>query len=258
MWRLHCIKKMLTAALLLCIAAVPAWGIVIEAEPELQAIMGDLHTLALALRMYHEKTGENRCPALEQLTGQLEKPSDPALRENVRLVGTKDAWWVGRRVPDYSRARPFLRARAGLFGLYEEDCKGLWLGGPFVWMKALSFEGEKKSARAVFPDIRVAAGTEKDARYLFFSSPETDYFWWSDLTFIPSARHAALEKFGTNLSGPFVVPPAPETPAENLQASPVSLPPKFRVGPDDEEYPAGVEMGDMIFSPVPRVRGNDR
>jgi hypothetical protein len=156
-------------------------------------------------------------------------------------------------VPEFSRARKFLRNNALLLGLHEERGGELWLGASFIWAEALSPESAGKSGT---PFIRVAKGGGNAGERLFFNTPETDYFWWSDLLFTPEARAAALKKFGAQ-EGPFSIPPAPEKPSETLTASPVSPPPEFNLSDGEEgEEEESLSLGKsgILLNPVPRSR----
>jgi hypothetical protein len=53
------------------------------------------------------------------------------------------------------------------------------------------------------------------------------------------------------------IPPAPARERETFTASPVSPPPDFTVGSEedeDEDILKPIEMGDVIFTPIPRPR----
>jgi hypothetical protein len=247
------IRNTLAAALGVLLFCGSAGAVVIEPDPDIQLVMGDLSALAVAMRLHHEGARGAGCPSVEQLTAYLESPL-PAPNEDFRTAEADDAWWVGRRVPDYSRARSFLRSNAETLGLYDRESRGFWMGEAFVWMKGMVFE---RAGGAAAPNIRVARGEGKDARYLFFSSPGTDRYWWSRLTYTPAAQKAALEKFGAKERGPFVIPPAPPLAKEEISASPVYVPPEFSVGPDSDDLSAPLEMGDVLFNPIPRMRENN-
>jgi hypothetical protein len=175
------------------------------------------------------------------------------LGEDFRTIGTDGKWWAGRRVPEYSRARAFLRSNAELFGLYDQESMCFWMGGAVVWIKGAEFDHTGKKTPPV-PDIRVVKGGGNDAGRLFFNAPGTDSHWWSSLSFTPAARKAALEKFGGKISEAPVIPPAPPSARENISASPVHLPPEFSVGTDSSDLPAPLEMGEVLFNPIPRLR----
>ncbi|MDR1978349.1 MAG: hypothetical protein LBQ42_06415 [Synergistaceae bacterium] len=244
--------------------AGPARAVVIEAEPDLHRVMGDLYALSVAMRLYHDDTRETQCPAADLLGRYLKKPLPETWAEDYRTAGIGGDWWVGRKVPEFSRARKFLRSNAPGLGLYDKESMNPWLGGSFVWIRAVAFGGGNDPETP-----HVAQGDGEDRQRLFFNSPGTAYYWWSDLLFTPEAHAAALKKFGAGSAvdggspvdkkerGPFVVPPAPKEPPETFNASPVSPPPDFTVGRDEDEDGDAIrpiEMGDVIFNPIPRPR----
>ena len=232
--------------------AAPARAVVIEPDPDLQRIMGDLHALAVVLHLHHGDTRRTQYPDHNDLAPYLERPLPGNWPADYQIAAIQGDWWVGRRVPEFSSARRFLRDNASRLGLYEQNRQSAWLGGAFVWMKALSFDGNAHPGEPVF---RVARGEGDDGRYLFFNSPGTAHYWRSGLIFTADARARAINKFETDAEGPFVVPAAPHTAPETISASPVELPPDFTLG-REEEIDTDVRIGDVIFSPIPRTRNH--
>jgi hypothetical protein len=232
----------LSAALAL---AGPVCAAVIEAEPDLQHVMGDLYTLSVAMRLYYDDTHTTQCPPPDLLEPYLRKPLSDSWAETYRTAAVEGAWWVGCQVPEFSRARKFLRSNASALGLYGKDSMAAWLGESFVWIRAVAFGDGGRPVG----DPRVVQG--EDGQRLFFNSPGTDYYWWSDLLFTAEARVAALSKFGTAGKGPFAIPLMPQASSETFIASPVSPPPDFTVERDEDEIqPAN--LGGLIFNPIPR------
>jgi hypothetical protein len=235
---------------------LPSGAAIIEAEPDLQRVMGDLSALSVAARLHYDITRKAQCPTLDQLARYLKKPLPADWPEDDRIAAFGGDWWVGRKVEEFSRARKFLRSNAPALGLRDGEGGEFWLGGSFVWVEALSLKNEGKEGGTPF--IQVAKGEGNAAEYLFFNTPGTDYHWWSGLLFTPEARAAALEKFGGNTEGPFVIPPAPAKAAETLTASPVAPPPEFNLGSDEEEETAlSLGKGGILINPIPRSRERD-
>ncbi|MDR2175802.1 MAG: hypothetical protein LBO82_07670 [Synergistaceae bacterium] len=254
-------KKLAAAVLFLCLLApysAPAG--VVEAEPDLHAVMGDLSALSVTARLYYDETRGAKCPALGQLARYLKKPLPADWPENCRIAEFEGVWWVGRRVPEFSRARKFLRNNALLLGIRDGRGGEPWLGSSFVWTEALSPKrAGEGGTEGEAPSVQVAKGGGNAGERLFFNTPGTDYYWWSDLLFTPEARAAALEKFGAKGEGPFLIPPLPASGAESLTASPVSPPPEFslRGDRDDEEEdaePLTLGKTGIQVNPVPRSR----
>lgn len=239
-------------ALLVCIAVIyaePAGAVVIEPDPDLHSVMGDLHALAVAMRLYHDSTRRTQPPGLEELARYLRRPLPDGWPADYRTATVRGGWWVGRRVPDFSTARRFLRNNALSLGLYEQEGQSAWLGGAFVWMNAVPF-----NANAFL--IRVAQGEGDDRHYLFFNLPDTEYYWRSGLTYTAEARAEALRRFGSNATGPFVIPAAPPSAQITVRASPVELPPDFTVSADEEEI--DMRLGGILVNPIRRSNDRDR
>jgi hypothetical protein len=266
---------MRAAAVLLLLAYLPMPGAraaVVEAEPDLQAVIGDLLALSVAARLYYDDTREARCPSFNDLARYLKKPFPVDWTENCRTADFNGEWWIGRKVPEFSRARKFLRSNASMIGLYEQRGGDFWLGGSFVWFKAFSLpkgDNAGDGASAVRPVILVAKGGGNAGERLFFrvlsndyqdasaDAPRSDYYWWSDLFFAPGACAAALKKFGARDEGPFLIPPVPAKDSETLKASPVYLPPEFNLRDgEDEEEEQSLTLGNtgIQLNPIPRKR----
>ena len=247
------IRRIVTASFI-CLAIIctgAASASVIEPDPDLQRVMGDLYSLSAAMRLYYDDTHKTRCPALDELAHYLKTPLPNDWPAGYRTATFQGDWWVGRKVPEFSTARKFLRDKALLFGLYEQEGQSAWLGGEFVWMSAVTFDGKAKPVpeKAVF---KAAQGEDRDSQHLFFNSPGTDYYWRSGLIYTTEAHSEALKKFGTDAAkGPFVTPPPPSRASEKLSASPVEVPPDFTLGVEEE---FDVRMGDVIINPIPRQK----
>ena len=235
-----------------CIAVIhayPAGALIIEPDPDLHIIMGDLHALAVAMRLYYDDTRGTQCPGLDELARYLRKPLPDGWPADYRTATLSCGWWVGRKVPEFSTARRFLRYNALSLGLYEQESQSAWMGGAFIWMNALPFDENAKPApeKAVF---KVARGEGDDRHYLFFNSPGTDFYWRSRLIYTAEAHAEALEKFAADAQRPLVVPIAPTGAQEAIRASPVELPPDFTVGRGEEEI--NMNLGSLILNPLLR------
>ena len=243
--------RRVAAILLVCFAVIcsgPAHAVVIEPDPDLQRVMGDLYSLSAAMRLYYDDTHKTRCPSLDELAHYLKKPLPNDWPAEYRTAAIQGGWWAGRKVPELSTARKFLREKAPSLFLYEQDSQSAWLGGAFIWMNALSFDEKTKPAPEQFA-FKAAQGEGDDRQYLFFNSPGTDYYWKSGLIYTSEAHSEALKKFGTDAKGPFVTSPAPYVAPETLTASPVNLPPDFTLSGEEE---LDIRLGDVLINPIPR------
>jgi hypothetical protein len=225
-----------------------AWAAVVETDPEVQTVMGDLYTLALTMRLYHDETRKTQCPSLDQLERYFQQPLPAAWPDDYRTAVVDGMWWVGRKVPEFSRARKFLRENALSLGLYDKESGSSWLGGAFVWAEAVSFDGKDGPAAPAFQVM-----PEEGGRRLFVNPPGTEYYWWSDLLYVPAVHTAALKKFAASEKRTLIVPPAPTERPEVFTASPVSPPENFSVRDEEDEGGIGsIEMGVVILNPFPR------
>ena len=227
-----------------------ARAVVIEPDPDLQLVMGDIYSLAVATRLYYDDTHKTQCPSPEELAHYIKKPLPGDWPSGYRTVAIQGDWWVGRKVPDFSSARKFLRENSSLLGLYEQDSQSAWQGGAFVWMSALSFDGKARPAPKQAA-LKTAQGEGDDRQHLFFNSPGTDYYWKSGLIYTSEAHAEALKKFGTDAKGPFVTPPKPRRAPETISASPVELPPDFTLSGEEE---LDISLGGVLINPIPRQR----
>ena len=243
----------IVVTLFVCLALIcaPARAAVIEPEPDLQRVMGDLYALSVVMRLYYDDTHKTQCPAPDELVHYLKKPLPDDWPADYRTVAIQGGWWVGRKIPEFSPARRFLRENAFLLGLHEQDGQSVWLGGAFVWVNALSFDENARPASEQIA-FKVAQGEGDDSQYLFFNSHGTDYYWKSGLIYTTEAHIEALKKFGADAKGPFVTPPPPPRAQEALIASPVELPPDFTLSGEGDGM--DLSIGDVIFNPIPRQR----
>lgn len=231
---------------------------VVEADPDLQLVMGDLCALSVAMRLYYEDTHKTQCPTPEQLAHYFRKTPTAGDYQTAEVGG---AWWVGRKVPEFSRARSFMRTNAEAYGLYDRTSMGHWLGGSFVWRKAVGFT---RTGGRVNPDksldLRVVQGDGRDNQHLFFNIQGTDRYWWSDLLYTTGAHADALKLSAPGADkGPFVIPQAPQAKKENIVASPVSVPDDFTVGRSSDDITDGIDTGgNVLFNPMPRMHDNSR
>ena len=228
---------------------------IIEADHDLQLVVGDLFTLSIAMRLYYEDTHKTQCPKLEDLAPYFKQPLPKDWTENYRTAEADGKWWAGRKVPEFSSARKFIRANADWLEIYDMESQSAWMGGSFAWMEAVSFEpGVRPPKLRETRTIHVVQGQGKSNQHLFFNADGTCYYWWSPLLYTTNTHATALKKFASQQEGIFVIPSAPSQQAERITASPVSPPPDFNLGREEEEGSPNIEMGDVIFNPIPRPR----
>lgn len=250
----HVFSGVLSFLILLGVSSlsVPALAAAAEPDVETHRLLGTLYALAAAANLYEAEGGALSAPA--QLERYFQRDGlPPDWPESVRTEVRSGAWWVGVSVGNYSTARKFLRANAPALGVFDAPEGSPWMGASFVWLEAVRF-GAGRKAEPFGVKIAEGHGEAKDA--LFFNAPGTEEYWWSPLRFTAPARTLALKRWGRTVDVPeLTIPRAQDEEKESFRASPVGLPEEFGVSADQELGPS-VEMGDVIFNPIPRTRNN--
>lgn len=233
-----------------CPLAVPARAATVEPDVETHRVLGTLCALSAAANLYGTEGGTLSAPA--QLERYFQRESLPeGWPDSVRVEARSDSWWVGVPVGIASTARKFLRAHAPELRIFAEPGGPSWMGSPFVWLEALRFGAGKKPEPF---GVGIAEGRDGDRAALFFNTPGTEWYWWSPLTFTASARASLLKRWGREAGVPeLTVPREGDVEKESFRASPVGLPEEFGVS-SDREPGTSVEMGDVLFNPIPRPR----
>lgn len=225
---------------------------VVETEPDLQLVLGDLTTLAVAVRHHTESMPKSGLPALEQLERYFENKSLTQDWPKAYQLAEHDGdWWVGRNVTEFSRSRKFMRTYAKALGLFETPGGSPWFSGGKVWIKIRS--AATKTLPSTWAKLTVVPGQADNAQHLFINIEGTDYYWWSNLLFTPSAREAILKMYRSTHQKEGLRIPNPSTAqSESIKASPVGLPEEFTVSKDEEIQQ--IEMGGVIFNPIPKMQ----
>lgn len=233
-----------------CIPARLACAATVEPDVETHRLVGTLCALVSAVELHRAEGGGELSPAA--LERYFQRDSLPeGWPESVRLLSRPGGWWVGVPVGSHSAARKFLRANAPELRIFGDPEGSFWMGSSFAWLEAVRFG---VGGRTEPFSLRVAEGSGGDRDALFFNVPGTEGYWWSPLRFSASARASLLKRWGQADGVPELsVPRDRGAEKESFRASPVGLPEEFSVG-SDEEPGASVEMGDVIFNPVPRAR----
>ncbi len=232
-----------------CVLSAPAYAVTVEPDVEVHRVVGALYALSVAMNLYYAES--EAIPSPEQLGRYFRRDTLPSgWPESVHIASFEGAWWVGVAV-DHSPARKFLRANAPELSILDAPGGAPWMGASFAWMKA---SGAGKGSAS--PAAEVTEGSGEDRNELFFRTPGTDRYWWGPLRFSDSARASVLGRWGRAAEGfALTVPRERAAVKEEFRATPVGLPEEFGVS-SDQEPGSSVEMGDVIFNPIPRPRSN--
>ena len=238
-----------------CVPSAKAYAVTVEPDVEVHRVVGALYALSAAMNLYHAES--EAIPSPEQLGRYFRRDTLPGgWPESVHVASFGGAWWVGVAVDPYSPARRFLRANAPELSILDAPGGAPWMGASFAWMEALRMGASGAGKGSASPAVEVAEGSGEDRNELFFRTPGTDRYWWSPLRFSASARDSVLKRWGRAADGSALTVPQERAAAkEEFHASPVGLPEEFGVS-SDQEPGSSLEMGDVIFNPIPRPRSN--
>ena len=238
-----------------CVPSAKAYAVTVEPDVEVHRVVGALYALSAAMNLYHAES--EAIPSPEQLGRYFRRDTLPGgWPESVHVASFGGAWWVGVAVDPYSPARRFLRANAPELSILDAPGGAPWMGASFAWMEALRMGASGAGKGSASPAVEVAEGSGEDRNELFFRTPGTDRYWWSPLRFSDSARASVLKRWGRAVEGSaLTVPRERAAVKEEFRATPVGLPEEFGVS-SDQEPGSSVEMGDVIFNPIPRPRSN--
>ena len=238
-------------ALLACTLPIPAQAVTVEPDVETHRLLGSLCALAAAANL-HGLEGKG-VPDPAHLERYFQRESLPeGWPDSVRVEARSESWWVGAAVGNHSAARKFLRSNAPELRVFDVPGGLPWMGAPFAWVEAVRFGTGKKPESF---GLKAAEGYGQDKDALFFNAPPSDGYWWSPLRFTAPARAQILKRWGQKLDDPALTRPQERAAEkEHFKASPVGLPEEFNVSSDQE--PGAVEMGDVLFNPIPRTRSD--
>lgn len=217
---------------------VPAWGAQIDPDPEAHRTIGSLYALALAVAL----EGGDALPGPARLSRWIDGPL-----ADMGLTETGGAWWADVPVGRFSTARRALRRWASDLGIVDAPGGRPWLGGDRAWLKVADVAGQGRK-RTIEPiPLRAALGENEE---LFLAPEGSDIWWHASPMLTRAAREAASSRWGVYVPG-LRAPTEPKG-EDALKASPVRKPDDIHLG--READPLSVEMGDMIFTPIPRPR----
>ena len=171
---------------------------------------------------------------------------------SIRVERVNDEIWAGVTVGRYSSARKFLRSKAPELGITDTPAGSAWMGGDFAWIKAGTVSKGK-----LIPSSLKAAQSEGT---LFFSTDGQEDWWVSYPSLSKKSAQEVLKLWGVKVAGVH----KPEDSEKRISIYDEVRPSEVRK-PDEmhtnrkhrfgESY--DIEMGDVIFKPVPSTRYRD-
>lgn len=235
------LKSALTAAFLtaaVCALTAGCASAAVEQNTDAHEVIGGLLSAASLANVF-----EAEHKAAPDSAQQLAAYGIGALADTVQIKKNGGSLWVGVPVGRTSRARGFIRTHAPEMGLFDAPDGGEWMSGEFVWFRA-SKKGD--APRSV---MSAAHGAGSDAGMLFISAAGSGYWWLAPSSLSGEARRKIMELFGTD-DAPALRAPSAENAGSEFRSAPMDLPPDMHVGSGGSDD--GIEMGDVIFNPIPR------
>ena len=239
-------RKILTA-LMLCVFMCASCSAEINPDPEIHRVIGGLYSLVSALAMNGQSA-----PNLRILRNYFaDTPNDWLDTIKVERVGND--LWAGVSVGKFSTARQYLRANSPELGITDKPAGDSWMSGDYAWLKAGSVNG----VRLTPITLKAAKGSGNDSGTIFFSTDDSN--WWQSY---PSLNEKSSQEILTLCGVEAVGLHKPEggkrSIYDEVRPSAVSKPADIHTRRNHdfgESY--DVNMGDVIFNPIPRTTYRD-
>ncbi len=247
--RLHMMKRFcafcVVWAVLLCMV-FPVYAEV-EQDTELHRVIGGLYSLAAAVNL---NGGVNPGTASLRRYFGSDVPSDWLSASKVVREG--GAVWVGVPVGKYSSARQYLRNNSKELAVFDSPGGYAWLGGDYAWMKAADISGN--SIRPVKILASMGSGSDSDA--VFFSTQGRPEWWQASPSFGANSAKMVIDMFGVKNAPELHRPGGVSRSSiyDEVRPSSVGMPGKMHVGHRKSSFDMSIEMGDVIFNPIPNTR----
>ena len=240
-------RKILTALIICVFMCGVCSSAEVNPDPEIHKVIGGLYSLVSAMAINGETATDVR--ALRKYFSNV--PAD--WLDSVRIERVNNDLWAGVSVGKYSTARQYLRSNSPELGITDSPSGSEWMSGDFAWLKAGSINGGK------FVPLQLTAskGSGKDAGILFFSVD--GHNWWkSHPSLNAKSSQEALRRWGVKAEGLQMPNETRRSIYDEVKPTEVRKPADIHTGRKrefGESY--DVNMGDVIFSPIPHTTYND-
>ena len=218
----------------------------VNPDSEIHKVIGGLYSLVSAIAVNGEAAPDIR------VLRRCFNDAPNGWAESIRVERVNDEIWAGVAVERYSTARKFLRSKAPELGITDTPAGSAWMGGDFAWIKAGNISKGKLT-----PSPLKAAQSEGT---IFFSTEGQEDWWVSYPSLSKKSSQEVMKLWGVKAAG-LHRPESSEKrvsiydevrPSEVRKPDEMHTNRKHRFG---ESY--DIEMGDVIFKPVPSTRYRD-
>ena len=214
----------------------------VEPDVEVHNVIGGLYSLVEAV----ELNGKIN-PDVNQLKNYFSNPSTEWLN-NIKVSRSKNSIWVGISIPKQSTSRRFLRSNSDELKITNEPDGYAWIGGNFAWLKAADVVNGKLKPVKIF-------AAEGDGT--IFLTDEAQKFWWqTNPTFNFRAAKEILRRNEAENPPELHIPSeVSHSIYESVKPSGViKVPDDIHLGRKKSSYDMSIEMGDVIFNPIPNTK----
>ena len=238
-------KKFLAAATAVLFMAFPVCAEV-EQDMELHRVIGGLYTLAAAVNLYGVVN-----PGPAALSRYFGGNASAEWHSTSRIEPQNGAIWVGVPVGKYSTARQYLRSRSKELAILDSPGGYAWLGGEYAWLKAADVSGNSIKPVKLF----AAMGSGSDSSAVFLTQNQ-DQWWKAEPEFMSNSVKLVMDKFGVKNAPELHSPKGASRSSiyDEVRPSSVGVPDKMHVGQKKSSFDFGIEMGDVIFNPIPSTK----
>lgn len=238
-------KKFFAVILILLCMSFSVSADEVEQDTELHRVIGGLYTLAAAVNLNRSVN-----PSITQISRYFSSVPDE-WQITTGLTREKNALWVGVPVGKYSTARHFLRSHSKELGILDSPGGYAWLGGDYAWLKAADISGN--TLKPI--ELHASRGAGIDSGIIFFSVPEMPQWWQADPSFGPNSAKMITDTFGIKNAPELHKPEGvSKNVYDTMKHSSVRVPEKMHVGTQKSSFDMSIEMGDVIFNPIPNTR----
>ncbi|MBQ3346737.1 MAG: hypothetical protein IJG51_08435 [Synergistaceae bacterium] len=239
-------RKILASSILVIFMLTSCAFADVNPDTEIHKVMGGLYSLVSAIAVNGEAA-----PDIRALRRYFNDAPNGWL-DTIRVERVGNDLWAGVTVGKYSTARKFLRSNAPKLGITDTPAGSAWMGGDFAWIKAGNISNGK------FTPSPLKAAQSEGA--IFFSTEGQADWWQSYPSLSKKSAQEVMKLWGVKEAGLH----RPQGSEKRISIYDEVRPSEVRK-PDDmhtnrkhqfgESY--DIEMGDVIFKPVPSTRYRD-
>lgn len=214
----------------------------VEPDVELHKIIGGLYSLVSAVEL-----NDNAQPHINQIRKFFaEIPKE--WQSNSQIIRVRNSIWVGVSVGKFSSARNYLRSHSEELGITESPEGYEWMGGNYAWIKAADVVRNE-----IVPVNYIASEGDN---LIFFSTPGQNSWWQSNPKFTAEAAQEILNRYGINQPDLHVPEGTRVSIYDSVRPASVGTPEKMHVGRKKSSFDMELEIGDIIFDPIPNRQRN--